>query len=94
MQAYAFAVLAPPVSGIIAIRYRQVACTPPGGIRIVVTAFNGPGLYLRFTFQVTASGAEPMSRTWSMAAWLFAVKDLVSTPQLTNGNLMLPTVPV
>lgn len=44
--------LAPPVSGIISIRYRQVACAPPGGIRVVVTAYNGPQRYLRITFQV------------------------------------------
>lgn len=52
LQANVFARIAPPVSGIIAIRYRQVACQPPGGIRVVVTHYNGPGLYLRVTFQV------------------------------------------
>lgn len=44
--------LAPPISGIISIRYRQVMCTPPGGIRVMITAFNGPERYLRLTFQV------------------------------------------
>lgn len=44
--------LAPPRSGIISIRYRQVMCTPPGGIRVMATAFNGPERYLRLTFQV------------------------------------------
>lgn len=51
LQAGAFAAIAPPVSGIIGIQYRQVSCMPPGGIRVVVTAFNGPGLYMRVTFQ-------------------------------------------
>ena len=52
VQAGVFGRLAPAEAGIIAIRYRQVACQPPGGIQVVVTHYNGPGLYLRVAFQV------------------------------------------
>ena len=44
--------LGPLVGGILSIQYRQVECQPPGGVRVVVTAFNGPGLYFRLTIQV------------------------------------------
>ena len=47
--------LGPLVGGILSIQYRQVECQPPGGVRVVVTAFNGPGLYFRLTIQVPHS---------------------------------------